>query len=376
MNKKRVIVAMSGGVDSSVAALLLKNQGYDVIGMTLRLWSSDEDSEVGEVHNKRCCSVEDVEDARNVCDVLGIPHYFVNFEKEFQEHVVNYFIREYDSGRTPHPCLACNDKIKFDFLLRRAMFLEADYIATGHYARLDRSSSGVKLLRGVDSGKDQSYVLFTLNQPELQKLLFPVGEYTKKEIRSLALEGSLPVADKPDSQEICFIPSGNYREFLQERIKARPGSFVDASGKVLGDHPGIQFFTVGQRRRLGLKNNGLEPKFVLKIDNQTNEITLGEESELYRKRFSFKNLSLTHESYRSEVIDIFARIRYKAEESQATAFFNEDSGIVEFKDPQRAITPGQPVVFYKGEELLGGGIIENVLDDGPSLKQSKMLTTV
>ena len=376
MKKKRVIVAMSGGVDSSVAALLLKKQGYDVIGMTLRLWSSDEDSEVGEVHNKRCCSVEDVEDARNVCDVLDIPHYFVNFEKEFQEHVVNYFVREYDSGRTPHPCLACNDKIKFDFLLRRAMFLEADYIATGHYARLDKSSSGVKLMRGIDSGKDQSYVLFTLNQPELQKLLFPVGEYTKKAIRDLAVEGGLPVADKPDSQEICFIPSGNYREFLQERIKARPGSFVDTSGNLLGDHPGIQFFTVGQRRRLGLKQNGLEPKFVLKIDNQTNEITLGDENELYRKRFSFKNLSLTHESYKTQVMNVFARIRYKAEEAQATAFFEGDSGVVEFKEAQRAITPGQPVGFYDGEELLGGRIIETVLDDTSILEQPKIFTNV
>ena len=283
MSVGRVIVAMSGGVDSSVAALLLKQQGYEVIGVTMRLWTVERD-DLPRL-SKRCCSVEDVDDARRVCQAIGAPHYVLNFEREFQRHVVDYFCQEYDRGRTPHPCLACNDKIKFDFLLRKAMFLEADYIATGHYARIRRNGTGLKLLKGADGKKDQSYVLFTLTQAELGRLLLPVGEYPKARIRELAAEAGLPVADKPDSQEICFIPDGDYRKFVSERTRPRPGVLVDLRGTVLGAHPGVQFFTVGQRRGLGLPGNTGSPMYVVEIDPESNRVTLGPEGVLYRADF-------------------------------------------------------------------------------------------
>ena len=348
---------MSGGVDSSVAALLLKNEGYDVVGMTLRLWTKDGQDDYGE--NNRCCSVEDVDDARRVCQILDIPHYFVNFEKEFQEHVVNYFLKEYDSGRTPHPCFACNDKIKFDFLLRRAMFLDADFIATGHYAQIEQNESHFSLMKGMDDKKDQSYVLFTLSQKELSKLKFPVGRYTKKEIRSLAEQSGLPVAGKPDSQEICFIPSGNYREFIEARLEPKPGRFIDPQGNVLGDHQGIQYFTIGQRRKLGFNASDGEPRFVVDINPDNYDVVLGLENDLLRSRFTAKKISFTRNFDLGTRIQVTAKIRYKATDEPAVVTISGTEAVIEFDNPQRAITPGQPVVFYQKNELIGGGIIEN-----------------
>ena len=356
MSEERVIVAMSGGVDSSVAALLLAQQGYEVIGVTMRLWTVERDDLP--TLSKRCCSVEDVEDARRVCQTIGVPHYVLNFEREFQQHVVDYFCQEYDRGRTPHPCLACNDKIKFDFLLRRAMFLEADYIATGHYARIRRSDTGLKLLKGADGKKDQSYVLFTLTQRELSRLLLPVGEYPKERIREIASEAGLPVADKPDSQEICFIPDGDYRKFMRERVSPRPGQLVDASGTVFGVHPGVQFFTIGQRRGLGLPGNTGRPMYVIEIDANSNRVTLGAEEELYRRSLWASNVNFTTGVPFVGPMEVTAKIRYKASESPATLTANGDWAKVEFAEPQRAVTPGQAVVFYEGDELVAGGIIE------------------
>ena len=356
MNKGRVIVAMSGGVDSSVAALLLKEQGYEVIGVTMRLWTVEREDlpRLG----KRCCSVEDVEDARRVCQVIGAPHYFMNFEREFQRHVVDYFVREYDRGRTPHPCLACNDKIKFDFLLRRATFLDADYIATGHYARIRQNGGGLKLLKGADGNKDQSYVLFTLRQPELSRLLLPVGEYRKDKIRELAAQAGLPVAQKPDSQEICFIPDGDYRKFVGGRAKPKPGDIVDFSGTVLGRHPGIQLFTVGQRRGLGLNGNTDRPMYVVKIDPETNRVVLGTEDELFRSTLWASGVNFTSGDTPGGPIEVGAKIRYRARESPATVTPHGEAAEIRFHEPQRAVTPGQAVVFYQGEDLVGGGIIE------------------
>ena len=357
MSKGRVIVAMSGGVDSSVAALLLKRQGYDVIGVTMRLWTEERD-DLPRL-SKRCCSVEDIDDARRVCQIIGAPHYVQNFEREFQQHVVDYFVREYSRGRTPHPCLACNDKMKFDFLLRRAEFLEADYIATGHYSRIRRDDGRLRLLKGIDASKDQSYVLFTLTQDEMGRLLLPVGEYPKEEIRRLAAEAGLPVADKPDSQEICFIPDGDYRKFVGERSDPRPGDMVDGEGNVIGTHPGIQYFTVGQRRGLGLNGGSGTPMHVIEIDAAANRIVLGEEELLYSSRLWASGVSFTSgQDSESRHIAVTAKIRYKASEFAADVTVNGESAEIQFHEPQRAITPGQAVVFYRGEEMLGGGIIE------------------
>ena len=354
--QKRIIVAMSGGVDSSVAALILKNQDYEVIGVTMRLWSLDRDNVPKS--NKRCCSVEDTDDAKSVCQILGIKHYVMNFEEPFQEHVVNYFVKEYESGRTPHPCLACNDKIKFDFLLRKALFLEADYIATGHYAKIKSNNGIYELHRGKDNNKDQSYVLFNLSQKELSKLLLPVGEYTKNEIRDLALEYKLPVANKPDSQDICFIPNGNYREFVENRIKKNPGKTINTAGENIGEHPGVHFFTIGQRRKLGLKDNFNEALYVTKIDADKNEITLGLESELYKSRLYASKINFISGTPPANSMKVNVKIRYKSHMSPATVNINSNYVIIDFDEPQRAITPGQPAVFYQDNKLVGGGIIE------------------
>jgi tRNA-uridine 2-sulfurtransferase len=352
MSRERVIVAMSGGVDSAVAAGLLVREGYEVIGVTMRLWSRD-DAE-GRLHQKRCCGVEDTEDARAAAEVLGIPHYVLNLEDEFGRRVVDYFVGEYERGRTPNPCLACNEHVKFRALLDRAVALDADRLATGHYARIRRGTHGFELHRALDANKDQSYVLYTLQQAELKRLLFPVGEYAKPEIRRLALEMGLPLHDKPDSAEICFVPDNDYRAFLAERLPSRPGSVLDGEGKAVGRHDGIAGFTIGQRKGIGAFGG---KRFVTDIDSELNLITIGPEDDLMSDWLWTERASWTAGRPPAQVFEAMVKVRYKSEPALAMVRVHEESLEVAFSQPLRAITPGQAAVLYDGDRVIGGATI-------------------
>lgn len=354
MSKPRVVVAMSGGVDSSVAAGLLLEQGYDVVGITMRLWTEEDAS--ASRHNRRCCSVEDTDDARAAADTFGIRHYVLNLEREFKEDVVDRFVGEYARGRTPNPCLACNDKVKFRPLLEHALALDADYLATGHYVRVRHSEGGHELLRSIDPDKDQSYVLYTMGQPELAKTLFPVGEYPKDEIRELARRWSLPNAEKPDSADICFIPSGDYRAFVRERIPAVAGAIVDASGERVGEHEGIANYTIGQRKGLPSRGGG-EPVFVMGLEPETNTVVVGEHEDLMADGLVAEDLTFVGGEAPAGAFDAQTRIRYRSEAVPAVVTMRDSAAEVRFQRPQRAVTPGQAAVFYDGERVLGGGTI-------------------
>lgn len=351
---KRVVVAMSGGVDSSMAAAILKQDGYEVIGITMRLWSEEDGSLPASL--RRCCSAETVEDARRVSQILDIPFYVLNLEAQFREHVVDYFCEEYRSGRTPNPCIACNKRIKFDLLLNRALGLGADYLATGHHARIEKRHGEYLLLKATDAAKDQSYVLYNLGQKELERLLFPIGSYNKKQIRNLARDIGLPVWDKRESQEICFITDGDYYDFLARRSLNQPGDIVSTEGTTLGRHSGIGFYTVGQRRRLGLAS--VKPLYVVALDPVSNRVIVGPEEQLFRNELYAGDVSYVSGKPPPQPVRIAAKIRYRSPEARAMLYPEGERARVVFEAPQRAITPGQAIVFYDGDIVLGGGTIE------------------
>jgi tRNA-specific 2-thiouridylase len=353
MKKQRVVVAMSGGVDSAVAAGLLARQGYEVIGITMRLWTLDDpDAPAGK---KRCCSVEDTGDAQQAADAIGIPHYVLNMEREFHDRVIDHFVAEYGRGRTPNPCLACNEHVKFRALLDRAVALEADFLATGHYARIEHTGGRYRLRRAVDDAKDQSYVLYAMGQAELAKTLFPVGAYGKPRIRELAHEMGLQLADKPDSVDICFVPDGDYKSFVRKRLPQAAGVMRDADGTQIGEHDGVAGFTIGQRKGLGVAVG--EKRFVTGIDPELNVVTIGREEDLLSTTLVAENVNWLG-GPPGAAIRAGVKIRYRTAPAIATVTPLPDrSARVDFDAPQRAITPGQAAVFYDGDEVLGGGAI-------------------
>ncbi|ADL07893.1 tRNA (5-methylaminomethyl-2-thiouridylate)-methyltransferase [Thermosediminibacter oceani DSM 16646] len=357
LNKNRVVVAMSGGVDSSTCAYLLKKQGYEVIGITMQIWQDP--SEDYTYREGGCCSIGAVYDARKVAEKLGIPYYVLNFKEEFNQKVIEYFIEEYLRGRTPNPCIACNRYIKFEALLQKAMEVDAYYLATGHYARIEYdSASGRYLLKkAVDKSKDQSYALYNLTQGQLEHLIMPLGYFTKSQIRDIAKEAGLPVAEKPDSQEICFV-NDDYKEFLKEKASGRikPGPIVDKNGRILGQHKGIAFYTIGQRRGLGISAG--KPLYVIDIDRKRNAVVVGEEKDLLTKEFTADHVNWIAFDVLDDKKRVFAKIRYNFDEKPAQ-IMPLNSGMVKvvFDEPQKSVTPGQSVVFYDGDVVLGGGII-------------------
>ena len=360
--KERVVIAMSGGVDSSVAAALLKRQGYEVIGVTMCF-------NLATYPGKRpnCCGTQGIEDAQRVADKLSIRHYILNMQKVLEEHVIKNFCQEYLKGRTPNPCVRCNQYIKFDALLKKAILMGAGHLATGHYARIDKTPSSklqapsYLLRKAKDLKKDQSYFLYRLGQRQLKHILFPLGNYTKIQVRKLAKELSLPVADKLASQEICFLREVDYRSFLKRRMDKdiKSGPIVDAQGNILGQHKGIPCYTIGQREGLGIAKG--YPLYVTKIDPKNNRIFVGKKEDASKREFLVKKTHFILRPIKKKVA-VEVKIRYNHKEITAEAIPCNNGIKVRFRKPQFAITPGQSAVFYNRDTVLGGGIIDRVLD--------------
>jgi tRNA-specific 2-thiouridylase len=342
MPKGKVAVALSGGVDSSAAALLLKEAAYEVIGVHMRLWDSP--SFDHQTHR-----------AEDICRILDIPYHQLDLQKEFESRVVDYFCREYQQGRTPNPCVACNQHIKFGLLLDEARSLGADYLATGHYARVEHSRDGHRLLKATDTRRDQSYFLYTLTWEKLGRVLFPLGEHSRDEVKQMAKQAGLPTATR-SSQDVCFISQKNYGVFLSQRFGTLPGDILDTQGRTLGQHRGIAFYTIGQRHGLGLASG--KPLYVIRIEPESNRIVLGPEEDLYSQKLTAHKLNWISGKMPREPIEARAKIRYKSKEAEAILVPCDDSVDVHFIQPQKAVTSGQAVVFYNGDEILGGGIID------------------
>ena len=358
MSLGKVVVGMSGGVDSSVAAYLLKEQGFEVIGVTMQIWQQEDEESASE--NGGCCGLSAVEDARRVADILQIPYYVMNFRREFDENVISYFADEYLAGRTPNPCIACNRYVKWESLLKRSLEIGADYIATGHYAQIGRLPNGRYAIRNsVTAQKDQTYALYNLTQEQLSHTLMPIGAYTKAQIREIAEQLRLPIAAKPDSQEICFVPDQDYAGFIE---RYRPGSvppegnFVRTDGSVIGRHKGITHYTVGQRKKLGIALG--HPVFVKEIRPQTNEVVIGEAGDVFTDRLICGKVNMMAFGDLAEPRRVMAKIRYSHGGALATIRqIGEDRIECIFDEPVRAVTPGQAAVFYDGDMVACGGEI-------------------